>query len=209
MKKGLPFKAILSQNATATILFFVGRKAYVSNMLRVIDHQGRAYIVQQGGLPGFLSLYHTNIMSAIGEMQEKNELETLYDTLAKMTSHEKREAYLKEESQGDYAAVLKLMGRYEDRKQFCKESIEYYTIYIVDYFEPWLDELRSQGKLKMGDKRIKRNYGDWCNYKGELDEQGRACGRGRATYGHTYEGTFLDDARHGIGKQDFSIFVSY
>ena len=39
---------------TAQVLSFLGYKAEVCQTLQVISHQGRAYILQQEGLPGFL-----------------------------------------------------------------------------------------------------------------------------------------------------------
>ena len=41
-----------------------------------------------------------------------------------------------------------------------------------------------------------------CNYKGEFDEEGHACGLGVATRsdGDKYEGTFFNDLPEGICK---------
>lgn len=41
--------------------------------------------------------------------------------------------------------ALKISGEHET---YCKETADFYTIYIIEYFNPWLEELRSQEKLK-------------------------------------------------------------
>ena len=50
------------------------------------------------------------------------------------------------------------------------------------------------------------------NYKGTVDENGKACGWGTATSsygGATWTGTWRDNLRHGLGKKsiDLSIFT--
>ena len=50
-----PFrKTIHSFNIIAIILSFTGRRSDVCNLLQLLNHESRAYIVQQNGLSGFL-----------------------------------------------------------------------------------------------------------------------------------------------------------
>ena len=62
--------------------------------------------------------------------------------------------------------------------------------------------------LDAGSKEITDWKGDKFTYTGELDHQGKACGKGTLTnqkYGtYTFEGTFLDDKMEGIGKQIYN-----
>ena len=46
-----------SFNITAIVLSFFGTRIEVCSMLQMLNHTGRAYIIHQNGLPGFLELY--------------------------------------------------------------------------------------------------------------------------------------------------------
>ena len=54
-----------SFNIAAIVLSFFGARREVCRMLQMLNHTGRAYIIHQNGLPGFLELYPTE-----GIMQE-------------------------------------------------------------------------------------------------------------------------------------------
>ena len=91
--------------------------------------------------------------------------------------------------------------------QHCK-SYEFgdpylYTYYIQGFLIPYLDDLRDQQKLKLGTKEILiPNQGTFI-YNGELDDKGKACGKGSAVnqkLGIRLEGTWLNDKAHGISK---------
>ena len=61
--------------------------------------------------------------------------------------------------------------------------------------------MKSFNNVIKGKKKI-RIYGDLYDYEGELDQEGRATGFGKASYSgdpfSKIEGTFLEDLRHGI-----------
>ena len=61
--------------------------------------------------------------------------------------------------------------------------------------------MTDQKKLKRGKRKVKIGY-EKCEYEGEVDDQEKACGKGKAKheYGDVYEGTFYDGKLHGIGK---------
>ena len=80
----------------------------------------------------------------------KPNLGEVRDTLAALPKDE-REDHLKKEFPEVYCKALKQMKRYEEHKEFCRESVDHYTIYCLDYLEPMLENLRKQGKLKKGE----------------------------------------------------------
>ena len=113
---------------------------------------------------------------------------------------------LKETDPVSYVAELKALGRHQERKNYCMETVYFYSIYIVDYLEPSLEDLRRERRLQPGKKTIRRRkdkHDDsiW-EYVGELNEEGLATGYGEATckaLQEKYCGTFVDDVWEGIG----------
>ena len=113
---------------------------------------------------------------------------------------------LKETKPVEYVTELKVLGRHQERKNFCMETVYFYTIYCIDYLEHSLQDMRISGKLKKGRKTIHRKkdqYDDsvW-QYMGELNAEGLAHGFGTATckaLNEKYTGTFVDDVWEGIG----------
>ena len=88
------------------------------------------------------------------------------------------------------------------------QSAEFYTIYILEYLEPWFEKQRKLGKLKHGQSTTSVDsscifadpFKD-CGYEGEVDENSLACGYGVATQGSSsYTGTFLNNQLMGISK---------
>ena len=106
------------------------------------------------------------------QIKKKNFLETV----ANLNGHEEREQYLMANARRLHFTGLKACGWYTEIKLY-RESIDYYSIYVVDYFLPKLDELRMKGQLKKGKKTLPWNWA----YEGELDNMNRACGKGVAT----------------------------
>ena len=48
---------------------------------------------------------------------------------------------------------------------------------------------------------------NYWNYEGELDEEGRACGKGVATHEYTkHIGMFFNDAAEGVGVREISSY---
>ena len=54
---------------------------------------------------------------------------------------------MEEKSEFAYAAALKILGKDEERKNYCLERYGLFTVYVIEYFEPMLEELRAAGKL--------------------------------------------------------------
>lgn len=79
--------------------------------------------------------------------------ETLLDRLGDMDSREEREAYLKVKAARIYIQGLKAMKKNDECETFCqglKEAPEFQTVYICDYLEPLINDLRNRGKLHFG-----------------------------------------------------------
>ena len=113
---------------------------------------------------------------------------------------------LKETKPVEYVAELKSLSRHQERKNFCKDTVYFYTIYCIDYLERSLEEMRISGKLKKGRKTIHRKKDQYdesvWQYMGELNDKGLAYGFGTATckaLNEKYTGTFVDDVWEGIG----------
>ena len=90
--------------------------------------------------------------------------------------------------------------------------------------EPWLRDLRAEGKLKHGKlplfintfsfegkKKVvdKTNFSYWDKerkYEGEIDENGLACGYGVASCkDKRYKGCFVNDLFEGLGKSNIAL----
>ena len=88
----------------------------------------------------------------------------------------------------------------EDCKKF-EDDPYLFTIYIHGWLIPTFEELRSQNKLKKGEKTITIN-GFECKYTGEVDQDNKACGKGSAVSENETSfkcvGTFFDDQAHGM-----------
>ena len=78
----------------------------------------------------------------------------------------------------------------------------------------WFEDLKRDGALKEGKKKIIGNDGNEWDYEGPIDENGVACGIGKATRGDdpakrdnphsrifdwTYTGSFVNDKFEGVG----------
>ena len=54
LKNKLPFKPIASRIANAIILSYIDYRSQACQLLQKLNHTGRAYIISQDGLRGFL-----------------------------------------------------------------------------------------------------------------------------------------------------------
>ena len=93
--------------ATGTMLSYYGSRREVCQMLQLLCHASRAYIVEQEGLPAFL-VHKPSILGwvihlkNIGSLEEQftahkiGNPETFLKTLEAMENNEEREVYLKE-----------------------------------------------------------------------------------------------------------------
>ena len=93
--------------ATGIMLSYYGSRREVCQMLQLLSHASRAYIVEQEGLPGFLVHKPSPLtwfiqLKAEGDLQEKviahkiENPEIFLQTLEVMENNEEREVYLKE-----------------------------------------------------------------------------------------------------------------
>ena len=70
---------------------------------------------------------------------------------------------------------------------------------------PQITQLRVQNKLKQGKKEVTID-GLKCWYTGELNEENKCCGRGKASGPLLdYEGTFFDDNPHGVCESNMNL----
>ena len=165
----LPFKKIRSRLASAIILSFRDRKKHVTITLLTLTKSSRAFIITQGGLPGFLLDHHNNSMSWLYELQmsaqfrremacypEQIELEDLPKQLAECKTDEEKETYLRHVYPATYVAFLRTMGRTEELNELFDGTItpENYTWYLHAELLPKISKLRSEGRLKIGKKTI-------------------------------------------------------
>ena len=56
-RKSIPFANIKSRNAAAILLSYYGNPREVYELMRIASHKTRAYIVNAGGLKGYLVNY--------------------------------------------------------------------------------------------------------------------------------------------------------
>ena len=96
-----------------------------------------------------------------------------------------------------------------------------YSLYVHGYLLPWITQQREEGKLKLGKVFTSLNCSSYClgntiiinqdgfehEYTGEIDSEQEACGWGTIVLAETpdlkYEGTFLNNQKHGYCKLYF------
>ena len=127
----------------------------------------------------------------------------LLTDMQRLQTSAEREIYLSTKNKRLFAEALRVTKRFDEREFQMKkmaEDPEYMSIYITDYLEPLLFKMRSQGKLKIGKKKLGMSIGDSIlEYEGEIDEQGLATGIGRATCDSgIIQGTFYKDDLAGL-----------
>ena len=88
--------------------------------------------------------------------------------------------------------------------KICKAFKNYwkqFSLYIHGFWLPWLEQARTEGRIKHGEKKIKIGNIEY-DYKGEIDEFGNACGKGIATRVNIFTtrctGTWYNNKPHGI-----------
>ena len=160
-----PFLEVMSGfMATGTMLSYYGSRREVCQMLQLLCHSSRAYIVEQEGLPGFLVHKPSPLtwfiqLKAEGDLQEKVTAhkiefpEIFLKTLDAMENNEEREVYLKEHHPILFIEALKATERDDELQEFCKglrNDYEHYTFYVEHYLLPKFESLRRDGRLKKG-----------------------------------------------------------
>ena len=127
-----------------------------------------------------------------------------------LKTYEKQSKLLQYEYVCLYFLTRKMRGfTSENFMQECKgfeQDPQLYVYYVQGWLIPQIEALREQGKLHIGKKEIEiegKEYG----YDGELDEEEKACGLGKAkdVNGQTHEGMFFNDQLHGHGKLYFEL----
>ena len=152
-----------SFNIAAIVLSFFGNRREVCRMLQLLNHTGRAYIIQQNGLPGFLEpeeiMYELRKLMSLGKLDDMlrpysiNDSEAFMRTMSGLDDRTAREAFLKQTYPILYIDLLKAQSRQEDLKEFCKrlrDNHELFTFYIQHYLLAWFESLRRGGRLTKG-----------------------------------------------------------
>ena len=120
---GKPFPSLISNIVTSTILSFYGRRTYVVQLLQNLNHQSRAYIVAQEGLPGFLVVRQTNMRSWMLELLSKNQfdeyslgekLNTPINFIHMLVGVPNLETHLKVYHRRFYVAGLRALGKHNE-----------------------------------------------------------------------------------------------
>ena len=119
---------------------------------------------------------------------------------------EEAELIVKSQSIQIYFKGLKAVHRKADLGEILmlRDSYSYedFTSFILEFLEPWLDDLRADGRLTVGKAQLKIG-GRNVDYEGELWE-GQAFGKGKYSRDNlSVEGTFLNDKATGIVVQKY------
>ena len=147
--------------ATGTMLSYYGSRREVCQMLQLLCHASRLYIVEQKSLPAFLvhkpsALGLLITLQNIGSLKEKYKLEKPERFLKKLTAmkkNEEREAYLKEHHTILFIKFLKATEGDDELQEFCKglrDNCKLFTFYIEYYLLPWFESLRQENRLIKG-----------------------------------------------------------
>ena len=65
LKDSLPFPGLKSRLCSAIVLSYLNKKKKVIALINVLSRGGRAYILSQGGLNGFLTPRYDNLSSLL------------------------------------------------------------------------------------------------------------------------------------------------
>ena len=77
-------------------------------------------------------------------------LDTVQDKLRLEKSREEKEAFMRVEYPDVYVIALKEMKRHDERMEFCRISIDHYTIYCLEGLQPKIEKMRKKGRLARG-----------------------------------------------------------
>ena len=83
-----------------------------------------------------------------------------------------------------YLKGLLALGRIKEFNDYfhsVKDSVHYqnYSMFVIDFLIPFIDGKRKRKELRFDKKQFDYEDGKQFIYEGELDENGKACGRGK------------------------------
>ena len=179
-------RLIPSRLSTAVIFSFKGRKKPVIKMLLILSKSSRAFIITQGGLPGFLLNHHNNSASCLYEIfpsahfrkeaacfLSQIELEDLPKQLTECKTEEEMETCLRCVYPTTYVTFLRSQRRTEELNELFDGTItpENYTWYLHGKVLPKISKLRSEGRLKKG-KKINSHFSiDLCRLNKDYQDR--------------------------------------
>ena len=218
LKDALPIPGIKSRICSAIIFGYLNKKKKVIAIVNVLNKSGRAYIVTQIGLPGFLTPHYPNLASLMfselnmtHQFTHGNDYRLIYnreakkslaDDLSARASMEDKMEYLK--SNHPQIIIEMHMPSDEDFK-ILEQNVERS---ILVHMLPKLSEMRREGDLReiscmdiMIDKQKYKYYGEVV-YDAKI-MYWYATGWGSAISGQgqariSYTGTFVDGKMTGI-----------
>ena len=121
---------------------------------------------------------------------------------------------LKAKNMDTWLDALKFAGRMDEREKALLNNDSKYHEYVSDHLVPSFEEKRQNGKIVQDKVMIEETLcgePDWYKgrwfYKGEVDENGKACGEGVGVTADCsdraekclYKGMWKDNKPHGIG----------
>ena len=129
LRHSLPLPGIQSRLASAVIFSFLGKKKNVSKTVIVLNRGGRAYIITQGFLAGFLISNYESLASLMfneltmnckfkceNEIEEKLKLKALEEALDAQLNSEKKFMHVKHRHPELYVAYLTSEGKFDELK---------------------------------------------------------------------------------------------
>ena len=145
---------------------------------------------------------NTELTASIG----KPEVDRAVKGLANKKTAKSQLEWLKNET-FLYWIVLKYAGSTKEYDAYVKKSrnsVIWYSFYANFHLKFWFEDLRREGKLKQGKKKLITKDGTEWSYEGEIDETGAACGIGKAInvtegFDYTADCSFVNDQFEGIG----------
>ena len=242
---------LASRNAVAVILSFMGRGPESAQLMQILSMRSRGFFISQEGLAGFLPYFNpkiwlhelqkkTDLIEDNGRKQgygpiDSNRKANCVESIGKVGVDRcvkglasKRTAksqleWLKKET-FLYWIVLKYAGCTKEYQEYVEKSKNgspfWYTFYANFHLKFWFEDLKRDEALKEGKKKITCNGKEW-DYEGPVDENGVACGIGKATRSedeeeakqdrhykggmrqnlldYSYYGSFVNDKFEGIG----------
>ena len=113
-------------------------------------HDTKAWIVDLNTIQLQKKIYYlqNTPKNMIGEqLQAWSEMvmacEEEFKSQGRIEEAEKCRLVFQQHSPAMYVDYLQIHGKYDDRRQFCKDSVDFYNVYVTDYLEPDQEKLRN------------------------------------------------------------------
>lgn len=159
--KVLPVRLIPSRHAMAVVLSYFGYFEDVIDLMQVLSHSTRAYIVNANYLRGFLIgskiLFLIRKHFEVCSKWQLIDLENIRNQLKHYQyTEEQRLEMLKKECPFLYVVVYAMQDKENQIMQCIREFAKFndnignYTLYVHGYFLPWLMIQRDQGNFREG-----------------------------------------------------------